>query len=35
MLNLHFDSHFVFYSYEGVCRGHFDFLNLILLVSNV
>ena len=33
-LNLHFNSHFVFYSYEGKFRGHFGFF-LNLLVSKV
>ena len=25
--NLHLDSHFVFCSYEGECRGHFNFVS--------
>ena len=34
MFNLHFDVHFVSYSYEGEFRGHFEFFHLNLQVSN-
>ena len=34
MFYLHFDSHFVFCSYEGEFRGHFGFFPSNLVVSN-